>query len=602
MADEAARALVRAKQRFLETGTLPADAAVRAEIAASWRRSVLSGLTPAEAAPVYDATATLDGQVWVAAEPVVERRGAQLADASTALIIADRHGRILHRSTRDTGLQKLFDAYHVDRGFNFGESVVGTNGIGTVLEIEQPLRIAGSEHFMEGFHPLTCVGVPIRHPISGQLQGILNVTCRTEHFNALILPFALEAAHEIERRLYLTASRSERLLLEHFLSAQKRSRGQPLISLNEQIIISNPAAARILDDVGQALLWEHAGQAIDSGATRTRTLELPSGHELSTRCHPVTDGNEVIGALVELEPAVNPRRRVALPAAAGARDALPGLVGHSAAWWTAVEQARLYRDNGLPLFLAGQSGTGKHALLRALFAEVGGQGRLHAFEGTLQPIEGAAAWITALRDAVAGDAEAVVLVRHLEALDDVAARALRSLMDEMETSGARLVGTVTDDDRVGRPSALLVDRIAAGAIQVPPLRDRLEDLPDLLAALTRRHSVGGIEPRWLPDAVQTLTRLNWPANVSQLENLVRRVLAVRRSADIRARDLPEDIRRQAPRRALSYIEQVELEAMMTALQRARGNKTEAARLLGISRATFYRRIRSFGLDLDKTAY
>jgi DNA-binding NtrC family response regulator len=175
-------------------------------------------------------------------------------------------------------------------------------------------------------------------------------------------------------------------------------------------------------------------------------------------------------------------------------------------------------------------------------------------------------------------------------------------MDEMETSGARLVGTVTDDDRVGRPSALLVDRIAAGAIQVPPLRDRLEDLPDLLAALTRRHSVGGIEPRWLPDAVQTLTRLNWPANVSQLENLVRRVLAVRRSADIRARDLPEDIRRQAPRRALSYIEQVELEAMMTALQRARGNKTEAARLLGISRATFYRRIRSFGLDLDKTAY
>lgn len=87
-----------------------------------------------------------------------------------------------------------------------------------------------------------------------------------------------------------------------------------------------------------------------------------------------------------------------------------------------------------------------------------------------------------------------------------------------------------------------------------------------------------------------------------LENLVRRLLTNGRNADIRASDLPEEIRSQTPRRKLSLIEQVELETMTTALSRARGNKTQAAELMGISRATLYRKIRSFGIDLDRLAF
>jgi transcriptional regulator of acetoin/glycerol metabolism len=602
MREDDTKDLVVAKESLVRTGRLPEDLAVRSEIADSWHRSVLSGLDPAEVFPSYDEHANLDGHVWTAAEPIAERRGGQLADTPNALIIADRNGRILHRSTSDAGLQELFEAFNVSRGFNFEESAIGTNGIGTVLEIERPIRITGSEHFMAGFQPLTCVGVPIKHPISGQIQGTLNITCRTEDFNSLILPFALEAAHEIERRLYLSSSRNERLLLEQFLSGQRRSRGQPLISLNEQIVISNPAAGRILDEIGQTLLWEHAGQAIASGSPRRHLLELPSGHAVATLCHPVTDGAEIIGALVELDPSPQavPRRR-AISSGASAGE-LPGLVGRGAAWRTLVDQVIAYRDGGLPLFLTGQAGTGKSAVLSAAFADAREEGRLHVFEGTMEPIEGAAAWIRELRAATEDRPDAVILVRHLEALDDTAARALGSLVEGFATQGGRLVGTVTPDERAAQTSGSPIEGLTDGAIHVPPLKDRLEDLPYLLSALTRRHALGGIEPRWLPDAVQTLTRLSWPANVRQLDNLVRRVLAGRRSADIRAKDLPEDIRRQAPRRTLSYIEQVELEAMMTALQRTNGNKTEAAQMLGVSRATFYRRIRSFGLDLGKTAY
>jgi transcriptional regulator of acetoin/glycerol metabolism len=599
------RALVRARDRFLETGTLVDDGVVRPEIAASWRRCALSGLRPELASPTFDDSGAPEGQVWTAAEFVIEKRREQLAETSAGLILADHRGRVLQVATTDAGLAELFAEHDVARGFNFQESVVGTNGIGTVLETREAMRIVGHEHFIGGFRDLTCVGVPIRHPITRQLRGALNITCPTEDYSALLLPFALEVGHEIERRLYLAGSRKERLLLEQFLSVQSRSGGRAVVTLNDEIIISSPAAGRILDGVGQAVLWEHVAQVIAAGSTSSHALELPAGQRISTRCHPVRDGPTVIGAFVEIDSEAPPRpsRPRALSAAsAGANRRLPGLAGTSVAWRTVCDQALAYRESGLSFFLVGGPGTGKFALLSALFEPERKAGRLHVFEAALQPIEGAASWVTAVRETITGGDDTVILVRHVEALEETATRALCSLMESLAGRRPQLIGTHTVPDGPSGPAPALIDRASAGAIQVPPLRDRSEDFAELLAALTRKHSVGGIQPQWMPDAVQMLTRLDWPANVGQLENLVRRILSARRSADIRAKDLPEDIRRQAPRRVLSYLQRVELEAMTTALQQARGNKSKAAELVGVSRATFYRKLRAFGLDLDKTAY
>ncbi|MDO8208925.1 sigma-54-dependent Fis family transcriptional regulator [Conexibacter sp. CPCC 206217] len=600
------QALVRARERFLETGTLvDDDGVVRAEIAASWRRCALSGLRPELASATYEAGGASEGQVWTAAESVLEKRREQLADTSAGLILADHRGRVLQVTTTDGRLAELFDEHDVARGYNFQESVVGTNGIGTVLETREAMRIVGHEHFIGGFNDLTCVGVPIRHPITRQLRGVLNVTCPTAEYNALLLPFALEAGHEIERRLYLAGSRKERLLLEQFLSVQSRTGAHAVVTLNEEIIISSPAAGRILDGVSQTVLWEQVAHVIAGGASDAHLLELPTGERIATRCHPVRDGGAVIGAFVELdsEPAPRPSRARALRAGrAGADGRLPGLAGSSVAWRTVVDQAIAYRESGLSFFLVGPPGSGKFALLDALFEAERAAGRVHVFEAALQPIEGAARWVTAVRDAIVAGDDAVVLVRHVEALEETATRALCGLLEALAPRRPRLVGTHTPHDGPSGPAPALIDRASAGAIQLPPLRDRTEDFAELLAALTRRHSVGGIQPQWTPDAVQMLTRLEWPANVSQLENLVRRILSGRRSADIRAKDLPEDIRSQAPRRVLSYLQRVELEAMTTALQQARGNKSRAAELVGVSRATFYRKLRAFGLDLDRTAY
>jgi transcriptional regulator of acetoin/glycerol metabolism len=104
------------------------------------------------------------------------------------------------------------------------------------------------------------------------------------------------------------------------------------------------------------------------------------------------------------------------------------------------------------------------------------------------------------------------------------------------------------------------------------------------------------------EALQVLMRAAWPQNVRQLENAVRAALSVRSGPLVGIADLPLDVRRQGTRRRLSPMEQVELDAMMTALEQSGNNRTKAAAALGISRATLYRRLKAYGLELERLAF
>jgi transcriptional regulator of acetoin/glycerol metabolism len=596
--DETTPALLQLRDVLLETGSWPDQAQLRPEIALSWRRCLFNGVRPDKLADKQAPKVNPDGPLFRAAAGVVVKRSEQLSGTSTGLIVADRAGVVIHRWTDDSRLATQLDASRSEWGWSLDEGVAGTNGVGTVLEDPRPIMIRGAEHFTDAFRAFTCVGVPIRHPITRQVQGVLNLTCRYEDTNNLMLPMALEVAHDIERRLYLGSSRKQRLLLEQFLSTEKRN-DRPLIALNEQLVITNPAAARVVDEVGQETLWEHAAHVIGDRQSRITELPLRSGAMLTVRCTPVEDGASVIGAIIDVQPQATPQRRT--PRRLASAYSIDGFVGQSAAWRETCDQAWRFRESGLPMLVTGEPGVGKLTLVNALFPEHRGEGRLEVLDAALQPVEGVVNWVTAFREAVRHP-DNVVVIRHLEALDDTAAQAVCSVIDTGGSVGARLVATLSKREGASPASSALQDRFSVATITVPPLRDRLDDLPDLLAELTRKHSGEAALSRWRTDAVQTLSRLDWPANVRELDNLVRRVLSSRRGSDISAEDLPEDLRRQATRRRLSHLERIECEAILTAVQRARGNKSEAAALLGISRATLYRKLRSFGVELRSSAF
>ena len=147
-------------------------------------------------------------------------------------------------------------------------------------------------------------------------------------------------------------------------------------------------------------------------------------------------------------------------------------------------------------------------------------------------------------------------------------------------------------------------RISVISFKVPPLRDRLDDIPLLFDHFLRRFNnrsgrkLEGIES----EALEALMHHRWGGNVRELENVIERGAVLCGSPKIGLKDLPEEITREAARPEPSLppvmtLAQVERDAVRRALQSARGNVSKAARMLGITRKRLYRLARMYALKI-----
>jgi len=140
MSTERIACIRHAWESFLASGRDPAE--VRPSIAASWRRSRLSGV-PAEDAAFPYRPAAGTSRLMSAAEPVLNRFAMSLPGTDVCIVLADRGARIVGRWVGDRSLERRLTASSIDRGFVVDEEVAGTNGIGTVIEEMRPSRSSG---------------------------------------------------------------------------------------------------------------------------------------------------------------------------------------------------------------------------------------------------------------------------------------------------------------------------------------------------------------------------------------------------------------------------------------------------------------------------
>jgi DNA-binding NtrC family response regulator len=162
--------------------------------------------------------------------------------------------------------------------------------------------------------------------------------------------------------------------------------------------------------------------------------------------------------------------------------------------------------------------------------------------------------------------------------------------------------------RAGRFREDLYYRLNVIPLHVPPLRERKEDIPLLVEHFLRKFAEQyGTEPKRLtPRAISFLRRYDWPGNVRQLENVIHRAFIMVESDTIDVDDLPEEVKSnvispakpetqiEIPEGGIS-LEEVERLLILAALQRAKGNQVEAARLLGISRRRLQYRMEKYGI-------
>jgi len=134
-------------------------------------------------------------------------------------------------------------------------------------------------------------------------------------------------------------------------------------------------------------------------------------------------------------------------------------------------------------------------------------------------------------------------------------------------------------------------RINVFPIHVPPLRQLKQDLPDLLRHLLKQ--LGHPEVRIEPRALKKLTRYDWPGNIREVRNVLERALLLSRGGIIREEHLPE-LSTAAPVPTGTSLRELEDRHIQKVIQSCGGNISAAARVLGISRATLYRRLRRTG--------
>ncbi len=137
-------------------------------------------------------------------------------------------------------------------------------------------------------------------------------------------------------------------------------------------------------------------------------------------------------------------------------------------------------------------------------------------------------------------------------------------------------------------------RLAVLTIEIPPLRERGEDILLLTSIFVNKYAeeLGKEAPRFSDKVIQVFREYNWPGNVRELENVIQRVVAMTDADVIDVPDLPSLMRHKTvgDAKLTRPLEEIELEYIQNVLASVGGNKTEAAKILGINRKTLTKKL------------
>jgi two-component system, NtrC family, response regulator HydG len=326
-----------------------------------------------------------------------------------------------------------------------------------------------------------------------------------------------------------------------------------------------------------------------------RTLHLWKRASLLT----AADGS-ILGAVETLIEAAQVTTGLTLiPLSTSLNDAEHRLVGKSPAMTALVDALPGLSQSDSPILIQGESGSGKELAARLLHQ----QGPRSA-----QPIVKLGCAILQphdfKREPWVGEARPGndLILDELSDLPAVSQKRLAALLAQDWPKGLRLLA-LTNRDLGGLAEQKLFDRdlwqrLRPVTINVPPLRERREDLPllidRLLSDLCLRQ--GRPQTKLSRQAMELMLAHTWPGNVRELINALDYALMLRPQGYIEPAHLPPGIIGAPPGQNDPSMQCGERQRLVLALRRAGGNQSEAARLLGVSRVTVWKRMQRYGIN------
>ncbi len=573
---------------------------------------------------------------------IVEPMASELASHGLVALLTDLDGVILHSHGGGAFVSRATRARLVE-GARWDEPARGTNAIGTAIVEEVPVCVVGRAHYERENHGLVCYAAPLKDAF-GRVVGVLDVSGPVEAHNPLVKLAVLTSGRAIERALGRRAfTDAVPGGLDVLVGLLDRSRvAALLVDAQGKMIHANDRASTLLgQDLARLGASIGAACTVRGKSIGSREIEV-GARTFRAALEPIfTREGAALATLVYVEPSLFVRGSTPPPpqvAASVEPSPFDSIVGDDAALVAAKVSATKFARTELPVLLLAETGTGKELFARAIHAgSTRARGPFVAINCGAIPEalvaselfgHGAGAFTGARAQGQTGRvAAAAGGTLFLDEIAELPLSAQAALLRFLEDGTFRRVGeseerradvrlvcaTCRDLQAMVESGAFRRDlffRIKGARLTLPALRDR-SDVQKLVAELLERVAPKGRVFTLAEDAAVLLGRHDWPGNVRELKTALHYATALAEDGEIRAEHLPEDVVRRVSEtpppssRAFGSSESTEAtpsrrlaerEALRMALDRARGNMSEAARQLGVARSTLYRMIVRHGVS------
>ena len=644
--------ITQAKELFFKNLPIEGEM-VRPEILESWKRSRDFGVDHKHADKSVLSPKELSNRIeqnrvlCEIAVPFMESIHTFTTGSGFLTTISDSQGYVL-KIIGDRDIKKLARLNKLVEGCNRSERKLGTNAIGTPLEIGVPIQVFGDEHYYTLHNDWACSGAPIFNS-DNSIVGVFCIIGSREKVSFHTLGMAAASAEAITRQIKMKAAQEEvektqknlKSIIEHIPS------GLLLLDKHYRIVEVNSRAERLFGLLSSELIGKLLFDLIcDSTLTaddfeskisdRKVTLKL-AGKQLDLSISILTTaGGEY---LMSIDRAEVLHKKVNRIIGSNAHFVFDDIIGASPSFRDIIALAKIVAENNSSVLLVGESGTGKELFAQAIHnasCRSGGsfiaincgalprsliESELFGYEGgsfTGSKREGNAGKFelanggTIFLDEI-GDMPLdvqVSLLRVLQTREIVRIGANRSVKIDVRVIAA------TNQNLQAAISANtfrsdLYYRLNVFNIQIPPLRDRKEDINILSDYFVNKYAVYSRQRmRGISEAAYRCLELYpWPGNVRELENVIERATYITKSGWISPDCLPDSLQnyllydgnkyssrtdQNLPGEEVS-LKKVERLKIQQALAASGGNVAKAARLLEISRRTLYRKIEKHNL-------
>ena len=589
-------------------------------------------------------------------QPVMEYLFEQVRHSQSMVVLSDRHGVLMH-TLGDAAFVGKAERVALTAGACWHEHDRGTNAIGTALAESSEVEIHGAEHYLECNGILTCAAAPIMSA-SGSLLGILDISGDRRSHHPHTLGLVNTAARMIENRLFTASCPAPIRLHLHAHPHGIGTVGEGIVALSEDgwIIGANRQGLALLGLTPADINTTPLARVLD---VRLEPLLARAGARPSTLQTPLVvrsrDGRAFHAQVhAEARPLQSLRKTPANQptAATHTPDALDQLDTGDMLWRAAAAKARRVAGKPIPLLVHGESGVGKELFARAVHdcsprrqrpfvaincaaipehlieAELFGYSpgaftgaRKEGSPGRLREADGGTLFLDEI-----GDMPLAMQTRLLRVLQERQVTPLGG-GQPVPVDFALICAThhqLREAAEAGRFRCDLYYRLNGLTLVLPPLRKR----SDFAALTTKLLADLGADAAITIDAalLPRLAAYHWPGNLRQYASVLRTALAMLDEGEhcIDWQHLPDDMvevlqavapaavantpiaasaaitiaatAATAPTLAPQKLADISRMAVQLAIQSAQGNMSAAARQLGISRQTLYRRLQEARLE------